>query len=879
MEKNREAYLRPLFWQHGESHEVLEDEIEQMYQNKIRGFIIESRPHPDFLGESWWSDLDFIIGEAKKRQMEIWLFDDSAYPSGYGAGKIKELYPQHLKVYLREYHIDAVGPMKEACFYIDPWLKDGEELLAVTAVKRKDKAEKIIDSEMLDLTDKIENGRLYWPVPKGDYRIFLFVKTRLGGEEWTKDYVNPISKEAVSAYISLIYEAHYKKYCEEFGKTIKGFFIDEPRFGNAEGYEHKLGEGGGYRECIGEQGIVLPYTNELFELLSEELGEDCKRLLPYLWYGEGAKSSDVRYSYMNVITKLFRDGFVGQIGNWCRDHQVKLIGHVVEDNGAHSRTGYGSGHFYRSLEGMDESGLDVVYQIWPERFEGRMESPFGYLDLQFYYWGLVKMASSFGHLDAKKEGKTMCEIFGAYGWQEGLKLMKWLTDHVCVRGVNRLVPHAFSPKEGDEDCPPHFYARGTNPQWKYFSIWSNYANRVCSMLSGGIHQCPALVVYHAEAEWGGKSQNFEVVAKALMEKQIDCDIAPIDYLVDPDRTKIKNGKVYINGECYEAIFMPYAQNIGKDWAKRILEFADSGVLIYLTEDYPEHIYFSRENDILMQIRNHKGIMVTNMFSPQKLLWEQGVDSIRVNPCNQYLRLYHYMKEEKNMYFFTNESLFETIKTTVELPGRSRYFVYDAMEDKSYAVKQELGEDCTKVILELSPYESLFLIEEYEDLKQKEILEYRTDTERLSLIEIQFEPWKVTLANGEHSNEIYMESLVNISKPELFPEYAGDVLYETEFMMNSIPENGKIYLELGEVYECVTVKLNNKTIGTKICPPYCFNINKAIEKKNLLQVTVTNTLSKAMSDNIFDRYMAQEPSGMLGPVRIMLKKGDINEEVE
>ena len=40
----------------------------------------------------------------------------------------------------------------------------------------------------------------------------------------------------------------------------------------------------------------------------------------------------------------------------------------------------------------------------------------------------------------------MCEIFGAYGWMEGTKLMKWLVDHMLVRGINWLVPHAFSPK-------------------------------------------------------------------------------------------------------------------------------------------------------------------------------------------------------------------------------------------------------------------------------------------------------------------------------------------------------------------------------------------------------------------------------------------------
>ena len=41
----------------------------------------------------------------------------------------------------------------------------------------------------------------------------------------------------------------------------------------------------------------------------------------------------------------------------------------------------------------------------------------------------------------------MCEIFGVYGWREGLKLEKYLADHFLVRGINRFVPHAFNPGE------------------------------------------------------------------------------------------------------------------------------------------------------------------------------------------------------------------------------------------------------------------------------------------------------------------------------------------------------------------------------------------------------------------------------------------------
>ena len=58
----------------------------------------------------------------------------------------------------------------------------------------------------------------------------------------------------------------------------------------------------------------------------------------------------------------------------------------------------------------------------------------------------------------------MCEIFGAYGWNTGVKTMKYLADHFLVQGLNYFVPHAFSPKAfPDPDCPPHFYAHGKIP--------------------------------------------------------------------------------------------------------------------------------------------------------------------------------------------------------------------------------------------------------------------------------------------------------------------------------------------------------------------------------------------------------------------------------
>ena len=90
-------------------------------------------------------------------------------------------------------------------------------------------------------------------------------------------------------------------------------------------------------------------------------------------------------------------------------------------------------------------------------------------EASFYHYVLRKLAASHASIDEKKAGRSMCENFGAYGWQTGTRTMKYLLDELLVRGINHYVPHAFSPKAfPDPDCPPHFYAHGENPQYEAF---------------------------------------------------------------------------------------------------------------------------------------------------------------------------------------------------------------------------------------------------------------------------------------------------------------------------------------------------------------------------------------------------------------------------
>jgi len=77
LEGKEKNYIIPLFWQHGENEEILRDEMKMINSTGIGSVCLEARPHPEFMVEKWWRDVDIILDEAKKLGMKIWIFDDA----------------------------------------------------------------------------------------------------------------------------------------------------------------------------------------------------------------------------------------------------------------------------------------------------------------------------------------------------------------------------------------------------------------------------------------------------------------------------------------------------------------------------------------------------------------------------------------------------------------------------------------------------------------------------------------------------------------------------------------------------------------------------------------------------------------------------------
>ena len=881
---NHENYILPFLWMRGEEEHVIREEIARIYECGIRGICVEARPHPDFAGPGWWHDLDIVMEEAKERGMRVWVLDDAHFPTGYANGLIEKKYPHRKKTYINYNTADVLGAQNEVTIHISPMLKPKTSWLdlgkpiekeeqknnkLVSVVAAKLVADGIIHEELIDLTEKVADDFLTCTLPDGPWRIYVVYETKTDGGN--PKYINMIDEESVSTQLEAVYIPHYERYKEEFGKTFAGFFSDEPSFGNTSGFD--------FNETIGQKDMPLPWSKEAEKMLGEALGAQWKVFLPYLWISSEEMNQCIhtRYTYMDIVTRLYEKNFSNQLGKWCEEHKVEYIGHVIEDNDQHSKLGSGAGHFFRALSGQHMSGIDVIGGQVIFGGAGLERRGIFKGDGEFYHYTLGKLGSSYGHLDPKKKGRTMCELFGAYGWKLGVRDMKYILDHLVVRGINYLVPHAFSMSEyPDIDCPPHFYARGNNPQFKHFAHLMRYANRLCHIFNDGKHVAPVAVLYHGESEWTGEYMKMQKPARLLTEDQIDFDFVPVDMLNDLHsyNGKVENNSLKINGEEFKCLVIPYSQYITKELASFIKN--SNGLEIIFVGGWPEGISNvtdrKEDTELLEATKECKVVPLSDLVDELKA---RGIYDIQLKKPFNELTYYHYVKEN-NIYMFQNESAYETFSGEIELSIGEYAIVYNGLENKFEKLPVRKVNDKGTIYLELKPYESCVVFESNQEHAvnfEKYIPFSAKQATCKNHIDLSSD-WNYSLVkNKEYPNfgEVKkMEELLPISSEN--PSFTGIIRYEKTIELDETPKQGLLAFEY--IYEAVEIWINDEYAGMKVCPPYVFEVANYLKKgSNTIRVEVATTLDrdrlKQPEPPFIVWHEPMDPTGMFGNVTLSI----------
>lgn len=842
-------YLLPFLWLcGGEPNEELCATVERIYQTGARAFCIEPRGFADFEKE-WWEKLDVLFAEAQKRDMKVWVVDETQLPpTGHAYGLVNTKYPECRKIHLVEAHVDVIGPNKDMCLVLGKTgvymkTKEQDELICAFAYKRTGKADEFDIEHPIPLTQNVKGNFLYWNVPEGAYRIYYIFKTRKYVESKKDCFIDFINKDSVDVLIKHVYEDYYRRYVHLFGKTFVGFFSDEPSIDNYHSFV-------GYtvpRYCdtkVGVIGLTLAWTDELKALMEEKLGYAVDAYLPALWYNCGGREREIRFTYMDCLSELYRKNFTERVGKWCRDHGMMYIGHVIEDNGLHCRCGHGAGHYFRAESGQDMPGIDIVmHQVLPG-FADYNCVGCGYdghsMDNEMFHYLLGKLNSSAAHTYPQYQGRALCEVMIAYGWAEGSRLGKWLVDFLLVRGTNRFVAHAFRPEALDSVHAPHFGATGDlEPQFKGMCQIFTYINQASHLLQGA-HVASVGILYHAFTEWYNTDGYIktETVGKKLYDAHLDYDVISEDIL---DQMTVSDGKIGICNAKYDRLIVPYAPTLPKTLADRLHALETKGARIVFVGGIPEG-YGKAE--------------AVSLDGLAEALREQGVGDIRIENA-PYLRHYHAVRDGNDVYMFFNEDVANDFDGEIELGRNGNCAVIDLLGGYSYHTTVSDG----KLKLSLTPYQSAIVVFGAVVAEDKPLLE--------GLKKKPFEgEFVVSVAKYSdiHNFELFekTKTLKPINLPNRLPEFSGAIRYEASL---TLEKAGRTVLEFENVGDNAELFVNGKACGMRVCPPYRFDITSAVRiGRNEIVAVAYNTLANAMQDNV-SMFVPLAPTGISGRTQL------------
>ena len=905
-------HFLPFLWVRGEDHAVYRNMVKAIYESNIREFCIESRPHKEFGRQQWWDDLEVILAEAEKYGMRVWILDDQHFPTGYAGGGLSKAPVELHRQYLCHRRIRVKGgrPVHlRLSKLIRPRNRyDWKSWILFIYANKMRLPKKYKDDSLLsctawspsgspvDLTPFAENNKLTWNPPGSDWSIDICSLSRNTGMR--RGYINIIDKDSCRIQIDEVYEPHYEHFRSRFGSTIAGFFSDEPELGNGNYIRHG--------NVLGTE-QSLPYSRELADMLSVRLGPNWKTLIPLLWvcHGNPAETARVRYIYMDCVTRLAEENFSKQIGTWCDGRGVEYIGHVIEDNNQHARTATSLGHFFRGLKWQTMAGIDDIGgQVFPGGEDSKKRHILGFVsDGEFYHYALGKLGSSLGELNPRMKGRSMCEVFGNYGWGAGVRLQKYLIDHFMVRGVNHFVPHAFTCKAyPDADCPPHFYAHGKNPQYRHFGELIRYGERICSLISGGRIDTTAAILYHAEAEWSGECMLMQKPARVLWDNQVDFNFVPCDVFSEREFYGTALGKkLVVNGRQHDLLIVPYSQFIPIEAAEGIGRLLENGCPVAFIDALPQGLCTGEPLPGIVA-----GSDVVKLDALAGYIEELRLNKLRVTPENNRLRVMHYLGGTELYYIFNEGD--STYDGVVSIPVQNSMYEYDAWNDRAIKADYWNKSGESHVSLSVEPGKSVLLIcgGDYgtppcdplhpgEPLQAGDnLLTYAhpltgespltSEPPLTAAHPLAAEPQqpgdplllageKTSLSNFDlsicksmdyphFSRRVAITKLGSYSKTS--KRFSGFIRYTTVFALESFEQ---VALEITDAYEGVEVFVNDKSAGIQVVPSFVFDLTAHCwPGENKLAIEVATTLERERG-----KTRRAAPTGITGEVNLYVSR--------
>ena len=479
----REFSSGPLWvWNDRLTDRQIRETMQDLAGQEVKQVFVHPRPGlmTPYLSPEWFSLWRTALDEARRLDMNVWIYDENSYPSGFAGGWVPETMPEARGRALSLRASDS-APV---------WSKD---LMA---------AYRLEGDKIEDVSATLRGGG---QVPAG--KFITATIQRAGDSPWTgnRSYVDLMYPGVTEKFLAITLGAYQKEIGKEFGHRVPGVFTDEPNIRPAGG---------------------LPWTEDLPQQFQKRWGYSLLEQLPSL-SAEVGDWRRVRHNYFQTLLDLFIERWSQPYSSYCETNHLDWTGHYWDHEWPNCLTVPDNMAMYAWHQ---RPAIDCLMNQYREDTYA-----------QFGNIRMVKELSSVANQLGRK--RDLVEIYGAGGWDLRFEDMKRIADWLEVLGVNTLDEHlSYVTLRGarKRDHPQSFSYH--EPWWRAYHVMASYTTRISAALTQGQQLNPLLVLeptttawmYNSESEKHPRikelGESFFGLVQALETAQVEYDIGCEDII-------------------------------------------------------------------------------------------------------------------------------------------------------------------------------------------------------------------------------------------------------------------------------------------------------------------------------------------------------------
>jgi len=536
----REYHSGPLWvWNDRLTDEQIIDTLRDLAGQQVKQAFVHPRPGlmTPYLSKEWFGLWNVALKEAERLDMNIWIYDENSYPSGFAGGLVPEAMPESRGRGLRMVEVERPGKLGDDVFAVYRLTPDGYENVTLAA-------------------------RAGETLPEGRYVLATWRLAPKGGWYGGKYYVDLLKPGVTEKFIEITFEAYRREIGEHFGRRVPGIFTDEPH------------------PFVG----ALPWNEYLSEEFQTRWDYRLEDHLPAMAKPVGDWRK-IRHNYYQVILEQFIERWGKPCYDFCEKHGLEFTGHYWEHGWP--STGHGPDNM-AMYAWHQRPAIDTLMNQYRED-----------TNAQFGNVRAVKELSSVANQLGRK--RTLCEAYGAGGWDLRFEDMKRIGDWLYVLGVNTLNEHlSYITLRGarKRDHPQSFSYH--EPWWDSYHVMAQYFARLSLIMSQGEQINRILVIEPTTTAWmyqgntipKGKlkeiGDQFQQMLVSLERAQVEYDIGCEDIIAR--HGSVKRSRFRVGQRAYDTIVLPpLTENLNEQTMVLLEEYLKAGGVAICCGEAPSHI--------------------------------------------------------------------------------------------------------------------------------------------------------------------------------------------------------------------------------------------------------------------------------------------------